>query len=251
MEKTLAVIKEAYSCFSPFLNERLKRQVLGSFASAIGHGGIVAMANIAGVDRQTVANGKKEMQSVGDEVEPNETDATDSIELLPKNKIRRKGGGRKKITSKDEKILDVLKSLVEPYTKGDPMSPLLWTSKSCRNLADALTAKGHKISHLTVAELLHELGYSLQANIKTLEGSSQHPDRDAQFEFISNRAEIFQIFNQPVISVDTKKKELVGLFRNNGREIRPKGHPEKVNVHDFIDEEYRSSHEHSGPFSPP
>jgi transposase len=148
-------------------------------------------------------------------------------------RIRRKGAGRKRTVDRDATLRRDLESLVEPVTRGDPESPLRWTCKSVRQLAAELQRRGHQTSHRMVAELLHEMDYSLQANRKTLEGSS-HPDRDAQFHHISDRIREFQADHQPVISVDTKKKELIGDFKNGGRELRPKGDPEKVRVHDFV-----------------
>ena len=155
---------------------------------------------------------------------------------IQENRIRRSGAGRKTLGSIDETLLDDLKALVESSTMGDPESPLLWTTQSLRSLAVALQAKGHKIGHVTVGNLLSDQGYSLQGNRKTLEGSS-HPDRDAQFKFIAERVTENQKQGEPVISVDTKKKELVGLYKNSGRSYRPKGAPVEVKVHDFQDKE--------------
>lgn len=155
---------------------------------------------------------------------------------IQENRIRRSGAGRKTLRSIDETLLDDLKALVESSTMGDPESPLLWTTQSLRSLAVALQAKGHKIGHVTVGNLLSVQGYSLQGNRKTLEGGS-HPDRDAQFKFIAERVTANQEQGQPVISVDTKKKELVGLYKNGGRSYRPKGAPVEVKVHDFQDKE--------------
>jgi transposase len=147
-------------------------------------------------------------------------------------RIRKEGGGRKRTVTTDVTLKTDLEALIEPVTRGDPESPLRWTCKSVRNLSDELNRMGHKTSHRMVAELLHEMEYSLQGNRKTLEGES-HPDRNAQFEFINQRVKALQSMEQPVISVDTKKKELVGDFKNGGKELRPKGDPEKVRVHDF------------------
>jgi transposase len=148
-------------------------------------------------------------------------------------RIRKPGGGRKRATEKDQSLVTDLERLVEPTTRGDPESPLRWTCKSVRQLADELQRKGHRASHQLVSELLHEMGYSLQANRKTIEGAS-HPDRDAQFEHINRRVRLSLRAGDPVVSVDTKKKELVGNFKNGGRELRPQGNPEKVLVHDFV-----------------
>ena len=158
-----------------------------------------------------------------------ELDADD----LPPERSRRPGGGRKSVEALDPTVVDDLQALVDPVTRGDPTSPLRWTCKSTRQLAAALVAKGHKIGHTTVAELLHALGYSLQANSKTLEGSN-HPDRDAQFGYINRQANRHLRRGLPVISVDTKKKELIGQYQNKGRELQPKGKPEQVSIHDFI-----------------
>jgi hypothetical protein len=151
----------------------------------------------------------------------------------PPNRIRRPGGGRKKTVAQDPSLLRDLERLIEPVTRGDPESPLRWTCKSLRKLAAELRIMGHKTSHRMVADLLHDLGYSLQANSKTREGSS-HPDRNAQFEYLNRKVKRQLRNQQPAISVDTKKKELVGDFKNSGRELRPAGNPEQVRVHDFI-----------------
>jgi hypothetical protein len=233
MEDKLAILGRAYALLAPTLDERNKRLFMGAFAEALGHGGIVAVAERVGVDRQTVANGRKEILVQDLPVKSEQ----EKLHLPPKNRIRRPGAGRKPITETDDKVTDAILSLVEPYARGDPESPLRWTSKSCRHIAAELSAQGHKISHVTVALLLDKLGFSLQANTKTLEGASQHPDRNAQFEFINDKAQLFNTYNQPVISVDAKKKELIGNYKNNGREISPEGAPEKVNVHDFADKE--------------
>jgi hypothetical protein len=201
------------------LDERTRRLVAAAEAQAIGFGGVTAVAQASGLSRGTVIRGMAEIKSA------------------PKpargQRIRRKGAGRKRTVDQDATLRRDLEALVEPVTRGDPESPLRWTCKSVRQLATELNRTGHHTSHRMVAELLHAMDYSLQANRKTLEGSS-HPDRDAQFHHISNKIREFQEHRQPVISVDTKKKELVGDFKNNGRELRPKGDPEKVRVHDFL-----------------
>jgi transposase len=202
----------------PHLTERQRRLSAAADARAIGYGGISQVARATGMSRVTIARGLAEL------------DADD----LPPERGRRPGGGRKKIRDLDTSIVDDLQALVDPLTRGDPMSPLRWTCKSTRQLAAALVGKGHKISHGTVAELLHELGYSLQANSKTLEGSN-HPDRDKQFNYINRQVTRHIRRGFPVISVDTKKKELIGQYHNKGREVQPKGKPEQVKVHDFID----------------
>jgi hypothetical protein len=155
------------------------------------------------------------------------------VDPAPRGRVRRAGGGRKRLSETDATLLDDLRALLDPVTRGDPMAPLLWTAKSLRNLVKGLEQDGHRISHETVAVMLRGLGYSLQGNRKTLEGSN-HPDRDAQFEYINKQAKAALGAGEPVISVDTKKKELVGEFKNAGREYRPKGNPEKVRVHDFV-----------------
>ena len=201
------------------LDERTRRLVAGAEAEAIGFGGVTAVAQASGLSRGTVIRGMAE------------------IKTAPKpargQRIRRKGAGRKRTVDQDATPKRDLEALVEPVTRGDPETPLRWTCKSVRLLAAELKRKGHRTSHRMVAELLHAMDYSLQANHKTLEGSS-HPDRDAQFHHINNKIQEFQADRQPVISVDTKKKELVGDFKNNGQELRPKGDPEKVRVHDFV-----------------
>jgi len=201
------------------LDERTRRLVAAAEAEAIGFVGVTAVAQASGLSRGTVIRGMAE------------------IKIAPKpargQRIRRKGAGRKRTVDQDTTLKRDLEALVEPVTRGDPESPLRWTCKSVRQLATELKRTGHHTSHRMVAELLHAMDYSLQANRKTLEGSS-HPDRDAQFHHISNKIREFQADRQPVISVDTKKKELVGDFKNNGRELRPKGDPEKVRVHDFM-----------------
>ena len=178
-----------------------------------------ALSRITGMARSTIGRGLAELRGA----------ATD----VAAGRVRRAGGGRKKLTSGDVTLLDDLRQLVEPATRGDPQAPLLWTSKSLRHLAAALRNLGHRIGHNAVASLLRELGYSLQANRKTREGSN-HPDRDAQFGYINAQTSDALTAGQPVISVDTKKKELVGDFKNGGRELRPKRQPEAVRVHDFL-----------------
>jgi hypothetical protein len=201
------------------LDERTRRLVVAAEAEAMGFGGVTAVAHASGLARGTVIRGM-------------------ALRTAPKavrgQRIRRKGAGRKRVVEQDTTLKRDLEALVEPVTRGDPQSPpLRWTCKSVRQLATELKRTGHQTSHRMVAELLHQMDYSLQGNRKTLEGSS-HPDRDAQFHHISDKTREFQAKGQPVISVDTKKKELVGNFKNNGRELRPKGAPEEVRVHDFV-----------------
>lgn len=212
------LIKKRFSFIAPVLDERLRRMVAAAEAMAIGYGGATLVSRETGVSRAAIALGCKELKE---------------YKKLDCQRIRKKGGGRKRAVDKDPSLKQDLESLLEPVTRGDPESPLLWTCKSVRKLSYELNRMGHKTSHNLVAELLKEMGYSLQANKKTLEGTS-HPDRNAQFEHINNNVKKYQSKELPVISVDTKKKELVGDFKNSGRELRPKGEPQKVRVHDFM-----------------
>jgi hypothetical protein len=209
-------IRERFSAVAPFLDERGRRLVAAAEAFAAGYGGIAAVAMATGVAPSTIGRGLKEL-------------AQDE----PSERIRRPGAGRKRTISKDPTLLADLEALVEPTIRGDPQSRLRWTCKSVRRLAQALQAQGHEVSRTLVAHLLNEAGYSLQGNRKTTEGDS-HPDRDAQFGYINAQVTTALAEQQPVISVDTKKKELVGDFRNPGREYRPQGNPEEVRVHDFL-----------------
>jgi hypothetical protein len=201
------------------LDERTRRLVAAAEAEGMGFGGVTAVARASGLSRGTLIRGMAELKVAAKPVRG--------------QRIRRPGAGRKRTSDQDATLKRDLESLVEPVTRGDPESPLRWTCKSVRQLAAELRRMGHQTSHRMVAELLHGMDYSLQANRKTLEGSA-HPDRDAQFHHIADRSREFQADRQPVISVDTKKKELVGNFKNNGKELRPKGDPEKVRVHDFV-----------------
>jgi hypothetical protein len=201
------------------LDEQSRRRFVALEARALGRGGVSLMARITGLARRTIYHGL--------------ADIRDNVAAAP-GRIRKDGGGRKKKASQDPTLLVDLKRLIEPVTRGDPMRPLLWTARSLRHLADALAKKGHQVCPTVVGNLLHDMGYSLQANNKTREGS-KHIDRDAQFEYINTQAGAFLAADEPVISVDTKKKELVGNFKNNGQEWHRKGAPEAVNVHDFID----------------
>jgi hypothetical protein len=216
----VAAIKVRYDALSPVLDERGRRRFAAAEALAAGRGGIAAVCDATGIARSTIGYGLRELRG----------DAPDSA----LRGVRRKGAGRKPLTETDPTLLSDLESLVDPATRGDPMSPLKWTSKSLRNLAAALCAMGHRVGHDVVGDLLKTLGYSLQANRKTLEGAS-HVDRDAQFQHIAETVKAAIAANQPAISVDTKKKELVGKFKNGGREYQPAGSPEPVRVHDFID----------------
>ena len=210
-------IRNIYETTRQFLNERDRRLLVAAMARAEGYGGISKVSKETGVSRKLISKGCAELDN------PDEMDNA---------RIRKKGAGRKKITDMDPTILNDLERLIEPVTRGDPESNLRWTCKSTRNLSEELSNMRHEVSHNKVGELLRQLGYSLQSNQKVLEGTD-HPDRDAQFRYINEKLHEFQQFGAPVISVDTKKKELVGNFKNGGRELRPKGNPEKVNVHDF------------------
>jgi hypothetical protein len=210
--------RKRYRELAPVLNEQSRRRFVGLEAQALGRGGVSLMARISGLARSTIYHGL--------------SDIRDNVSA-PAGRIRKEGGGRKK-ASEDPTLVADLKRLVEPTTRGDPMQPLLWTTRSLRNLANELVKKGHKVCPTVVGDLLRGMGYSLQANSKTREGG-QHIDRDRQFHYINTQAQAFLAANEPVISVDTKKKELVGNFKNNGREWRRHGTPEPVNVHDFID----------------
>jgi hypothetical protein len=206
------------------LDERTRRLWAATEALALGHGGIKAVAKATGIAESTIRIGKKELE---------QNTSTKPIKRSPRQ-IRRKGGGRKPLTEFDDSLISALDALVEPSARGDPMSPLRWVCKSTRNLAKELKRQGHDISHTKVAQLLQTLDYSLQGTRKTTEGSS-HPDRNAQFEHIYAKVKSFQEIGQPVISVDAKKKELIGAFVNKGKEYQPKGSPETVNVYDFLD----------------
>ena len=196
-----------YEALDPLLDQRGRRRYAAAEALAAGHGGIVAVSQITGVARSTIGRGLAELRSGA---------------AVQSDRVRKPGGGRKSLTAKDPTLLDDLRSLVEPSTRGDPQAPLLWSAKSLRNLAAGLRELGHRISYSVVAELLRSLGYRLQANRKTCEGAN-HPDRDAQFCYINERVKAALANGEPAISVDTKKKEMVGDFKNAGREWRPEG----------------------------
>jgi hypothetical protein len=204
----------------PHLNEKQRRLLLAAEAKALGRGGISRVAQATGVSRVTIYKALKEIK----------------YHPFVSERVRKPGGGRKGIDVYHPDLLKELESLVDPVTRGDPMSPLRWTCKSTRQLSTELVHQGYGVSHVTVAELLHRLDYSLQANAKTLEGA-EHQDRDDQFNYINEKVKEFLGRGQPVISVDTKKKELVGQFKNGGREWQPKGEPEEVEIHDFATSE--------------
>jgi len=213
IEESLAA---KFAALFPHLDERQRRLTMGAEARVLGHGGVAVVARAAGVSRVTVTGGVRELEA-GDE---------------PLGRTRRVGGGRKSVTTTDPGLKAALLALVEPESRGDPQSPLRWTTKSLRHLADELAEQGHRVSAPTVAGLLRDENFSLQGNAKTIEGG-RHPDRDAQFAHINAAAEEHIAAGQPVISVDGKKKELVGNFRNGGREYQPAGEPVATNVYDF------------------
>ena len=217
-------IRTRFEKLSWTLDERMRRLFAAAEASVLGRGGVTKVAQATGVSRRAIHAGLNDLLA---EKKP--------VESQPK-RIRKVGAGRKSITETDAGLVAELLKLVEPTTRGDPESPLRWTCKSLRTLAGDLTTNGHPVSYPKVGDLLRELGYSLQANRKMLEGTD-HPDRNAQFEFISDQTKQRLAADNPVISVDTKKKELVGTYKNNGATWRPEGDPEPVKVHDFIDKE--------------
>jgi hypothetical protein len=218
-------IEEKYNALYGLFDERTRRLWAAAEARSLPYGGTSIVASVTGLSRTTILAGIKELRDK----------ATVRV-LKQKSRVRRPGGGRKGIKEHDPSLEQDLEMLVEPLTRGDPESPLRWTCKSTRKLAEELNRQGHRVGDRKVADLLHGLHYSLQANAKTREGS-HHPDRNAQFEYINATAKTFQKRNQPVISVDTKKKELVGDFKNGGVEWQPKGQPEEVRVHEFEDKE--------------
>jgi transposase len=211
-------VRARFEMLAPFLNERTRRLAAAAEAAAIGRGGIARVSRATGVSRRAIASGLDQLKAPDD---------------LGASRIRRPGGGRKRTVETDATLRADLERLIDPVTRGDPESPLRWTCKSIRKLAEELRRMGHATSHRMVAELLHELGYSLQANRKTIEGKG-HPNRNAQFEHINRKVRAALKAGEPVISVDAKKKELVGDFKNAGRDWRPEGDPEPVRVYDFI-----------------
>lgn len=218
---TVCAIRRKYELLCPSMNERGRRLWVGAEAQLIGRGGITLVSKATGVAHTTIRRGIREL-------------AEQAEDASPQSHIRRPGGGRKKIVETDPMLLEALEALIDPVTRGDPESPLRWTCKSTRRLSEELTNVRHPVCPRKVGYLLNEAGYSLQANRKTREGSA-HPDRDAQFQYINARVKAFQRQRQPSISVDTKKKELVGDFSNVGKEYRKKGCPDEVSVHDFPD----------------
>ncbi len=222
---TIEQIETKYRSLASVLDERARRHWAATEARAYGWGGVSAVSGATGMSPNTIRKGLVELA---------QRDA--DPEAAVTSRLRKPGGGRKSLTETDPQLSEALDRLVAPLTRGDPESPLRWTCKSTSHLAQALSEQGHPISARAVAQLLNEAGYSLQGNRKTLEGS-KHPDRNAQFEHINEQVKRFQRRGQPVISVDTKKKELVGPYKNNGREWQRKGEPERVDVHDFPDPE--------------
>lgn len=220
MAAVMESLVRRYDAIKPHLTERQRRIWLGSEARELGSGGVGIVADAVAVSPDTVRRGRTEL---------------DDPQPLPVGRSRGRGGGRKRAEEHDPGLPAALDKLVDPDSRGDPMTPLRWTSKSLRGLAEQLRSQGHQVSATLVGRLLHEAGYSLQANSKTLEGA-QHPDRDAQFRHIHDTVAAALAAGMPVLSVDCKKKELVGQYKNNGRDYRPAGDPEKVDVHDFIGE---------------
>ncbi len=215
--------RERLLALMPHLNERQLRLAAALEARSLGYGGVSAVAHATGMARGTIHRALEELKHPERKRAPHQ--------------IRTPGAGRKRIVVQHPRILKRLKELVEVSTRGDPMSPLLWTCESTSQLAEALTQEGHPISADTVGRLLAEMGYSLQANLKTLEEGANHPDRDRQFRYLNNQVRRFLRAGDPAISVDTKKKELIGRYYNQGRRWRPQGKPEKVKIHDFMDPE--------------
>ena len=215
---SVAAVRERFACLEKVLDERSRRLLAAAESKAWGRGGISAVSEATGVARQVIRRGLAELELPPDP---------------PPGRVRRPGGGRKKTIDTDATLLTDLEKLIEPTTRGDPESALRWTCKSLRKLAAELQRNGHRISYPVVGQLLHQLGYSLQANRKTKEGGN-HPDRNQQFEHIHKKVMEYMSGKQPVISIDSKKKELVGDFKNGGREWQPKGKPEPVRVYDFL-----------------
>jgi transposase len=218
MENNIELVKKRYKILSGMLNEKSRRLWSAAEAKVLGFGGISIVSKATKISRTTISTGIKEV---------------DSPEGLSMERLRKEGGGRKKATKKYPEVIVELERLLEPYVRGEPESPLLWTSKSLRKLSEELKTKGFNVSHKLVGEILKKQGFSLQANRKTYEGKG-HPDRDEQFNYIHQKVVHFQSENNPVISVDAKKKELVGNFKNNGREWQKEKEPVRVNAYDFL-----------------
>jgi hypothetical protein len=222
----VATVTEKFVTLAPMMNEQLRRRWAGCEALAIGRGGISAVARATGLSRNTISRGIQEVEQTMPQL----------AACVKGGLVRKPGGGRPSVSEDDATLAPDLRRLLESTTRGDPSCPLLWTCKSTRHLAEELNAEGHSVSHMTVDRLLWQMGYSLQANRKVREGES-HPDRNAQFEHINAKVRRFHRRGQPAVSVDTKKRELVGDFKNAGREWRPRGLPEPVRTHDFRDPE--------------
>lgn len=215
---TAEELEQKYALLFPHLNQRQQHLLAAHDAQQLGRGGITLVASVTGFSRPTLYRALQDL----------------SGPPLPVERVRHAGAGRKRLLEHDPQLLQALEALIDPDTRGDPMSPLRWTCKSTRQLAQQLTAQGHPVSYRKVADLLSVLHYSLQGNAKTREGQ-QHPDRDAQFRYIQQQSTLFLTRGWPIISVDTKKKEQVGNYKNSGREWQPEGHPVEVDVHDFPD----------------
>jgi hypothetical protein len=223
----ISIVRQKYEALAPLLHEKARRCWAASEALALGRGGISLVATATELSRPTIRRGIAELQA---------GDYGPVDDQADHPRVRRPGGGRHTLSATDGTLIQDLKRLIDPATRGDPMSPLLWTCKSTRNLADALAELGHDLSHQTVGRILVEMGYNLQANRKTEEGKD-HPDRNDQFEHINRKVRSFQRRGQPVVSMDTKKKEIVGNYRNSGREWEPRGQPHRVKSKDFPDKE--------------
>jgi len=222
-EEQVSIIRGKYQAIAPYLNERSRRIWVASEARTLGHGGQNLVHKATGLSCATISKGERELAS---------TD-TGGVEI---GRIRKAGGGRKSKLAVDKNLKQDIADILEASTRGDPETPLLWSSKSTRKIAEVINQDSPRVSHSLVAAILDDMGYSLQGNRKVKEGT-RHPDRDAQFRFIAEKTKDFQRRGQPVISVDTKKKELIGNFKNGGQEYRPKGAPTQVNVHDFMDKQ--------------
>ena len=228
-----ALVEAKFRALASRLDEATLRLWAAAEARSLGRGGVSVVSKAVGLSRTTVYAGLAEIDAAS---KPGHRRRASVVEVAPRTRVRAAGGGRKRLVDRDSSLLADLDALVEPTSRGDPMSPLRWTCKSTTRLAEELARQGHQVSQRTVCDLLAQLNYSLQSVRKTREGA-QHPDRDAQFQYIAQMVASYQRQRQPVISVDTKKKELIGDFKNAGREWQPAGQPEKVRVHDFIDDE--------------
>ena len=224
MKKDISGVENRISTMMPILDEYQRRIFLATEAQMLGYGGISCISRISGVSRVTITHGINEIKN-------------QSVAKQSTGRSRKKGGGRKSVIKSQPGIIQEIEKLIEGHTKGDPMNPLMWTSKSVRHLETILKEKGYQTSYVTVSTLLKKLGYSLQVNRKELATKEQHPDRNEQFEYINEQAKVFFLKNCPVISIDAKKKELIGNFKNDGKEYHKKGSAPKVLDHDFPIEE--------------